>query len=108
MRRLGAQSGSRALPHKPERRCRSVRVTWIAKGQLCCRARTAASTIGLVVSSYLALSGTTAGPAAGQSSSEVGKTWSTQVRPAQAVVPAAEAADVQYVGASSKEKSAAP
>jgi len=55
------------------------------------------------------MSATTAAPAVGQSSSEVAKGgWSTQVQPTARVVPAESPADVQYVGASSKEKSADP
>src|SRR5258708_4161769 len=85
----------------------SVRVTCNAKGNLWYRARTTTATIGLVAGGYLVMSGTTTGPAAGQSSSEAGKGgWSTQVQPASRVDPAESKADVQYVGASSKEKTA--
>jgi hypothetical protein len=84
-------------------------VTCNAKGNLWYRARTTTATIGLVAGSYLVMSGTTAGPAAGQSNSEAGKgSWSTQVRPAARVDPAETQADVQYVGVSSKEKTAGP
>jgi hypothetical protein len=80
-----------------------------AKAKLCCGTATATAAIGLLASGYLLMSGTTAGPAAGQSSSEAGKGgWSTQVRPAARVEPAEDKADLQYVGASSKEKSADP
>jgi hypothetical protein len=84
-------------------------VTCNAKGNLWYRARTTTATIGLVAGSYLVMSGTTAGPAAGQSNSEAGKgSWSTQVRPAARVDPGETQADVQYVGVSSKEKTAGP
>ena len=84
-------------------------MTCNAKGNLWYRARTTTATIGLVAGSYLVMSGTTAGPAAGQSNSEAGKgSWSTQVRPAARVDPAETQAEVQYVGVSSKEKTAGP
>ena len=84
----------------------SVRVTCTAKGDLWYRARTTTATIGLVAGGYLVMSGTTAGPAAGQSSEVAKGGWSTQVRP---TARAAESqADVQYVGVSSKEKTAEP
>src|SRR5262245_55185175 len=83
----------------------SVCVTYNAKGNLCYRARTTIAAIWLLAGGHLVMSGTTAGPAAGQMSGEVGKGgWSTQVRPA----PSESQADVQYVGGSSKEKSAEP
>ena len=85
----------------------SVRVTCNAKGNLWYRARTTTATFGLLAGGYLVMSGTTAVPAAGQSSTEVGKGgWSTQVRPTARVDPAESQADLQYVGVPSKEKSA--
>ena len=82
-------------------------MTCNAKGNLWYRARTTTATFGLLAGGYLVMSGTTAVPAAGQSSTEVGKGgWSTQVRPTARVDPAESQADLQYVGVSSKEKSA--
>ena len=55
-------------------------MTCNAKGNLRYRARTTTATIALVAGGYLVMSGTTAEPAAGESSSEAGKGgWSTQV-----------------------------
>jgi hypothetical protein len=85
----------------------SVRVTCNAKGNVWYRARTTTATIGLVVSGYLVMSGTTAGPAVGQGSSEVAKGgWSTQVQPTARVDAAENQSEKQYIGASSKEKTA--
>jgi hypothetical protein len=72
------------------------------------RARTAIATIALVTAGYLVISGTTAGPAAGQGSSETGKGgWLTKVLPATSLVdPAKAKADPQYVGANPKKKDA--
>jgi hypothetical protein len=87
----------------------SGRVNANAKRNIWYRARATTATIGLVASGCLVISGTTAGPAAGQGSSEVAKTgWSTQVQPTARVDPADSRAEIQYVGASSKEKSAEP
>jgi hypothetical protein len=86
----------------------SVRVTCNAKGKVWYRARTTTAAIGLVAGGYLVMSGTTAGPAAGQSSEVAKGGWSTQVRPTARVDPAESPADVQYVGVSSKEKTAEP
>jgi hypothetical protein len=53
------------------------------------------------------MSGTTAGPAVGQGSSEVAKGgWSTQVQPTARVDAAENQSEKQYIGASSKEKTA--
>ena len=58
-------------------------MTCNAKGNLWYRARTTTATIALVAGGYLVMSGTTAEPAAGQSSSEARKGgWLTQVWPA--------------------------
>src|SRR4029453_12880623 len=85
----------------------SVRVTCNAKGNVWYRARTTTATIGLVVSGYLVMSGTTAGPAVGQGSSEGAKGgWSTQVQPTARVDAAENQSEKQYIGASSKEKTA--
>ena len=67
-----------------------------------------AAAIALVAGGYLVMSGTTAGPAAGQGSSEARKGgWLTQVWPgASRAEPADEQANAQYVGATSKEKTA--
>jgi len=63
----------------------------------------------MVASGYLLISGTTAPPALGQGSSEVAKGgWSTQVRPATRIDAAESQTQVQYVGASSKEKTSDP
>jgi hypothetical protein len=87
----------------------SVRVTCNAKGNLWHSARTTTATIGLLAGGCLVMFGTMAGPAAGQSSSEAGRGgWSTNVQPTSRVDPAESKADVQYVGASSKEKTADP
>jgi len=87
----------------------SVRVICNAKGNVWYRARTAIATIGLVAGGYLVLSGTTAGPAVGQGSSEIAKGgWSTQVQPTARVDAAEGQVEKQYVGASSKEKTADP
>jgi hypothetical protein len=87
----------------------SVRVICNAKGNVCYRGRTATATIGLVASGYLLISGATAPPALGQGNSEVAKgSWSTQVRPATRVDAAESQTEVQYVGASSKEKTSEP
>ena len=87
----------------------SVRVICNAKGNLWYRARTTTATIGLVVGGYLVMSGTTATPAASQSSSEASKGgWSTQVRPAARVDAAEGQAEAQYVGASTIEKTSDP
>ena len=81
-------------------------MTCNAKGNLRYRARTTTATIALVAGGYLVMSGTTAGPAAGQGSSEASKGgWLTQVWPgASRVDPAEDQADPQYVGANSKKK----
>jgi len=83
-------------------------MTCNAKGNLRYRARTATATIALAAGGYLVMSGTTAGPAAGQGSSEARKdSWLTQVlRGDSRVDPAEDQANPQYVGASSKEKTA--
>jgi hypothetical protein len=88
----------------------SVRVTCKAKGNVCYRARTATATTALVVSGcYLLISATMAPPALGQGSSEVAKSgWSTQVRPTTRTDAAENQTEVQYVGASSKEKTSDP
>jgi len=72
------------------------------------RARTTAAAIALVTGSHLVMSGTTAGPAAGQGSSEPRNGgWLTQVWPgASRVEPTDGQADAQYVGAYSKESAA--
>ena len=71
-------------------------MTCNAKGNLRYRARTATATIALVAGGYLVMSGTTAEPAAGQSSSEARSGgWLTQVWPG-----------VSYVGAYSEKKTA--
>ncbi len=58
----------------------------------------------MVAGGYLVISGTTAEPAAGQSSSEAGKGgWLTQVWPGASPGPAKDQADPQYVGAGSKK-----
>ena len=81
-------------------------MTCNAKGNLRYRARTTTATVALVAGGYLVMSGTTAEPAAGQSSNEASKGgWLTQVWPgASRVDPAKDQADPQYVGASSKKK----
>ena len=83
-------------------------MTCNAKGNLRYRARTTTATIALVAGGYLVMSGTTAEPAAAQSSSEASKGgWLTQVWPgASRVDPAEDQAEPQYVGASPKEKPA--
>jgi hypothetical protein len=83
-------------------------MTCNAKGNLRYRARTATATIALAAGGYLVMSGTTAGPAAGQGSSEARKdSWLTQVlRGDSRVDPVEDQANPQYVGASSKEKTA--
>jgi hypothetical protein len=59
--------------------------------------------IAIVAGGYLVISGTTAEPAAAQSSSEAGKGgWFTQVWAGASPGPAKDQADPQYVGASSK------
>ncbi len=70
------------------------------------RARTTIAAIALVAAGYLVMSGTTAGPAAGQSTSEAGKGgWFTKVWPATSPAdPAKDKADPQYVGANPKKK----
>jgi hypothetical protein len=83
-------------------------VTCNAKGNLWWRATTTTATLGLVGAGYLVASGTTAGPAAGQSSEFAKSGWSTQVQPAGRVDPAELQADRQYAGASTKEKTADP
>ena len=85
-----------------------VHVTCNAKGNLRYRARTTTATIALVAGGYLVMSGTTAGPAAGQGSREASKGgWLSQVLPgASRVDPAEDQADAQYVGAYSKKKPA--
>ena len=64
--------------------------------------------MALVAGGYLAMSGTTAGPAAGESNSEARKGgWLTQVWVGGSRVdPAEDRANPQYVGASSKKKTA--
>jgi hypothetical protein len=87
----------------------SVRVICNAKGNLWYRTRTTTATIGLVAGGWLVMSGTTAGPAAGQSSSEAAKgAWSTQVQPAARAGAGESQADLQYVGVTTKEKTADP
>jgi hypothetical protein len=73
-----------------------------------CRTRTTTATIALVAGGYLVMSGTTAVPAAGQSSSEAGKGgWLTQVwSGASPADPAKDQADANYVGGPSKKKAA--
>ena len=78
-----------------------------AKSNIRPRARTTTATIALVAGGYLVMSGMTAEPAAGQSSSEAGKGgWLTQVWPggASRADAAKDQADAQYVGAYSKKK----
>ena len=75
------------------------------------RARTTTATIALVAGGYLVMSGTTAEPAAGQSSSNgrwfnggSSTDWSTEVSPgASQVDPAKDQAEPQYVGATEKK-----
>ncbi len=79
-----------------------------ANGNLRYRARTATVTIALVAGGYLLMSGTTAEPAAGESSSEAHKEGESIH-----VWPGADQADVQYaepqyVGVYSEEKTADP
>ena len=81
-------------------------MTCNAKGNLWHRARTTTATIALVAGGYLVMSATTAEPAAGQSSNEASKGgWLTQVWPG-ASRPTQDQAEPQYVGASSKNKTA--
>jgi hypothetical protein len=76
-------------------------VTRNAKGNLRGRARATIATIALVAGGYLVICGTTAEPAAGQSSSGAGKGgWLTQVLPGSQVGPA----EPQYVGVYSEKK----
>jgi hypothetical protein len=85
----------------------SAHVSCSTKGSLRYRARPAIVTVALIVGGCLVMSGTTAEPAAGQSSSDTPTGgWSTQVRPAPRVDPTAAQAGPQYVGASSKAKTA--
>src|SRR5262245_39191355 len=84
-----------------------VHVTRNAKGNLRYRARTTTTTIALVAGSYLVMSGTTAEPAAAQSSSEASKGgWLTQVLPTSRGDLAEDSADAQYVGAYPQKKPA--
>jgi hypothetical protein len=88
-------------------------LTCNAKGNLWYRARTTTATIALLSGGYLVMSGTTAEPAAGQSSKEG---WSAHVWPDGARAYPAEASPApkstedlpapQYLGASSKKKPA--
>jgi hypothetical protein len=82
-----------------------MRVTSNAKGNLRPRARTTVVTIALIAGGYLVTFGTTAEPAAGQSSSDARKGgWVTQVSPAsRGVSPAEGQAGLQYLGAYSKQ-----
>ena len=82
-------------------------MTCNVEGSLRYRTGTTIATIALMVGGYLAMSGTTAGPAAGESSSEARKGgWLTQVWPTSRVGPAEDQADARYVGGPSKKKSA--
>ena len=78
-----------------------------ANANLWYRAGTTTATLVLVAGGYLAISGTTATPAAGQSSGEPGKeSWSAQVWPAAPVAPAEDRAAAQYLGAKSNKGAA--
>jgi hypothetical protein len=83
-------------------------VTRNAKDNLRYRARTTSATIALVVGGYLLLSGTTAEPAAGQNSEHRKGSWLTEVWSSDAsrADPSKDLAEPQYVGASSKKKTA--
>jgi hypothetical protein len=75
-------------------------VTCNAKGKHCCRAGATVITVALVANSYLVLSGTTAGPAAGQGVTEASKGgWLTQVWTASE-----DRTDPQYVGAAAGKR----
>ena len=70
-------------------------------------ARTTTAAIALVASGYLVMSGMTAEPAAGESSSEAHEDGGlTQVWPAALVVPAADQSDAKNADAHSKKKTA--
>ncbi len=77
-------------------------------GSVLCRARTATATVALAAIAYLVMSGTTAAPAAAQSSSEAHKeSWLTRLWPgASLVFPSEDQAQPQYAGVTSKEKTA--
>ncbi len=66
-------------------------------------AKRTTATFALIAGSCLAMSGTTAEPAAGQTSDASSGGWSTQVRPAPPVKFANGQAEPRYVGATSKE-----
>jgi hypothetical protein len=76
-------------------------VTCDANGNFRYRARIAAATIAFVASGYLVMCGTTAQPAAGQSSEVRKGGWLTQLWPASRTDPAQDQADAQPVGGSS-------
>lgn len=78
----------------------SVRVIYSAKGIFRSRAKAMAATVSLVASSYLAISGTTAEPAAGQSTREASTGgWLTQVWRGTSRADSAESkSDAQYLG----------
>jgi hypothetical protein len=81
----------------------------ICNNNILCCVRTTTATIALVAGGYLVMSGTTAEPAAGQGSSEHRKGgWLTEVRSSDAsrADTAKELDEPQYVGASSKKKTA--
>jgi hypothetical protein len=80
-------------------------VTLDARGRLRHRAGTTFATVALVAGGYFVLSGTTAGPAAGQSSSAKGS-WLTEVLTGTSRADSKDLADPQYVGASPKKKAA--
>jgi hypothetical protein len=82
-------------------------MTCRARGNIWSRAGATTATIALVVGGYLVMCGTTAEPAAGQSSEAVKGGWQTQVLPgAPRVQPAEDQADAQYVGVYPKNKPA--
>lgn len=78
-------------------------MTRIARDNLSYRARTTTATIAMVAGGYLVMSGTTAEPAAAQSSEARKGGWSTQVVPGE---PAEEQAKPQYVGVLPKQNPA--